>query len=276
MRIAMIGDTAFVGSTIKRMLRDKGFQFMNFEFDSLSRKLLFANTDTVELIPEIDHAVLEKIRQFKPDIIHVHFYYHLVPLLSKIYDAKIILSLHGTELRTGGWHTILSVCGDMVTHYTVSTRDLLDMEDQPDNCTLMLNTFDPVIIQGLRAQHTVPLHLFIKHGHFNNEGGFKCANFDPREHIPFIQNRAGGELYPRISYPHFLAHFSVLHDHKVVGGKTLGLSLTGIEFLSMGGIYCTGDELYTSLPEEYDATVIKGKWKELYNIVSDTIPLIHG
>lgn len=262
--VLLFGDTAFVGNTISNCWRDHGYQFKIYELNANMRDIWYAGMNSVTLIDSYARVISECKSVdtfFLPDIIHIHFYYKYVEQLKKYFPkAKIILSLHGSELRLNGWDTILKETNSYVDYYTVSTKDLYEMEGRPINCKLMLNAPDMIMIGPNRADK-YGLDLQVQQSH----GKVKTPICDQ---VIITQKRGWGEIYPRISYFHFLSHFSTFHDHKVVNGKTLPMSLTAIEFLAMGGIVHHKDEWIVELPEEYQYSKIMGDWDKLYKRVT--------
>ncbi len=262
-RILVFGDTAFVGSTIANYWRDHGFQFKIYELNANDRDIWYAGMNSVKLLDNSMGLLkyIAEFKEFKPDLIHIHFYHSMVGFFEHHFpDIPIIMSLHGSDLRLTEWHNMIPHTN--VKLYTVSTKDLVGLMNEPDNVRLMLNAPDMSMIGDKQACGNVELEVI--HSHGNLEGG-KYGLYHCEGDHKINQRRDIGEIYPRISYFHFLTHFWLFHDHKIVDGKTLPLSLTAIEFLAMGGtVHHDGNHL-TELPEEYNYEDIMEKWKQIYN-----------
>ncbi len=256
-KVLMFGDTAFVGSTIANYWRDHGYQFKIYELNLNNRDVWYAGMNSVKLINHTEEFRID----WDADIVHVHFYWQAIPNLREVFpNAKFILSLHGSDLRLTGWKRILDATKEHVLLYTVSTIDLFDMPDQPPNCSLMVNAPDMVMIGNKRAKSTRQnLHLIVAQSH-GNLVIEHCQETDKK----VVQRRDMGEIYPRKTYFHFLSHFRYFHDHKTVNGKTLGLSLTAIEFLAMGGEVHHNGEWIDGLPKEYNHEFIMRYWGNIY------------
>jgi len=165
----------------------------------------------------------------KFDIIHVHSFDKLVPLLKFLYPKKpVILHYHGTDIR-GKW-ALKKRYWSKAEAILYSTKDLLN-DETPKDAIYMPNPVDTEIFYSCAIKPQPKTAFHFSYGaddlarEYSKKYGLKLTIHDVRKH----------GVIPHLRLPKVLCIFEYYVDVKRVGQETASaMSKTGLEALACG------------------------------------------
>ncbi len=259
MRILHIGNTAGVASTIAKWQN----KILKWKTIVITRKALdkFKLTTYGYALPldKISYTILALILSFKYDIIHIHDYDKIIPIMRKIPIIKkktIILHYHGTVIR-GKWNKKSKYWrkADIVL---VSTPDLLD--GAPPKAIYLPNPVDTDQFRPMVTIKKKNFAIYMKWGY-------------PNESLEWPKNVAkkyGLKLYIHDRLRRPVSHKSLpkllnLFEYFIDRHFIKSLSKTALEALACGLKVIRWDErIIKKLPKIHEPTYTVKKLQAIY------------
>ncbi|MHA2243702.1 MAG: glycosyltransferase [Candidatus Hodarchaeales archaeon] len=267
LRVLHICNVAAVPQTLAKYQRKFGYQS-----DLITREIfllpgatnVFPHTKVVTGNSPSIFVIKILIMARKYDIIHVHSFDKIIPILKRLYRRKkIVLTYHGSDIREL-WNVKRKYYqkADIVT---VSTPDL--KETAPESVIYVPNIVDEDHFQ--RVNPYIPgtvIHINIGQGH---EKALEYAIKTAKERdLRLVVIDRSKYLIPYDLFPRFIELFEYYNEVKVNFRKGEGwmhfLSLTALQMLFLGGKVIFYDKDITSFPKKHDAQTVTEKWIELY------------
>ncbi|MHA2243699.1 MAG: glycosyltransferase [Candidatus Hodarchaeales archaeon] len=267
LKVLHICNIAAVPQTLAKYQRKFGFQS-----DLITREIfllpgatnVFPHTKVVTGNSPRIFGIKILIMARKYDIIHVHSFDKIIPILKRLYRRKkIILTYHGSDIRER-WNFKKKYYqkADVVT---VATPDL--KETAPENVIYVPNMVDEDHFQ--RVNPFIPgtvIHVNPGQGHEKAlESAIKTA--DERKLRLTVIDKSKYK-FPHDIFPRLLELFEYYNEVKVNTRKGEGwlhfLSLTALQMLFLDGkVIFYGNDI-TSFPKKHDAHTVTEKWLEIY------------
>ncbi len=267
LKILHVCNTASVPQTLVKYQRKLGYKS-----DLITQKI-FSIPGSENVVPDIKLISGNSPRMFalktlktarKYDIIHIHYFDKIVPIIKRLYPRKrIILTYHGDDIREQ-WNNREKYYqkADIVT---VATPDL--KENAPKNVIYVPNIVDEDHFQ--RINPYIPgtvIHINMGQGHEKAlESAIKTAN-ERELHLTVIDRSK--YLFPYDIFPRFFELFEYYNEVKVNTTKGEGwmyfLSLTALQMLFLGGKVIFYDKDFTSFHKKHDAHTVTEKWIDIY------------
>lgn len=278
-----IDNTGFVAETIKRYYEA---QISNIKHDILVKMhnkyydIAYAGiSDYIRVNSDVELAKYVRFNLMKYDIIHVHAYNSILPLLNSLTehsDVRIIYTGHGSDIRLNNRLEIITKVADVIT---VATWDLLDYFRDGNHGHQVIYVPNAVDFNKFKRlnPYVEGLTLFktFDYGSLDNKY-MKSRAFTHFSQVPEMlhlrHQERNRDFFSYQAYPRHLELFEYLIDIKYMKDQPripLPFSMTALQMLALGGTVIRDNsdgivEAFTQTPIAHLPSEVMKTWRHIY------------
>lgn len=280
MKVLHIWNTAGVGSIISRELNM--VQEVECKVVAKKNKFNFDSEETISVVGGSKSCALYGLLIAKNyDIIHVHTVDVLIPIFRKIYPKKtIILTYHGSEIRSNNlegrpsvdittglknqWH-LRKKFWAFADAITVTTPDLLG--GAPEKVRYIPAPVERNVWSRQKKYETGTACYVQTIWGKQGEADKIAYLWAKEKKLDFYILKRSEQTIPYLEYPRILEKFEYFLDiRQCLNGEIINcLSMTALQFLSLGGKVYYNGEIHKKFPKDADSKEVAKKTLKLYN-----------